>query len=248
MPRFFNRVRPILLVLIVLILVGIGAFAWQVWGYYRAIKSGDVNPQLLSHLESTISTMEANQHVTQADLDGLADPSAPSLGDPGAPVTIVEFLDYGCPFCRASFEPVRELVSDRPQDVRLIIRDFPVEELHPGAVSAALGARCALEQGKFWAFHDKLYGMDQRQFTDADLVGAARAVGLDVNEWNSCRASDAIVSKVRNDVAAGLAAGVAGTPTFFFNGVRIQGALDRDTLKVLVDAFKKKALEAKSTQ
>ncbi len=245
MSRFFAHTRYLLTALVILILVGIGAFSWQVWGYYRSIKSGVINPLELSHLESTVSTMAANQHVTKADLDRLVDPSAPALGSLGAPVTIVEFLDYGCPFCRASFEPVREMVTAHPDDVRLVIRDFPVEELHPGAVAAAIGARCAQEQGKFWAFHDKLYLMDRREFSDSDLALAAQTSGLNVDEWNDCKGSEAVLAKVRNDVAAGLSAGVAGTPTFFFNGVRIQGALDRDTLKLLVDTFKKRAAEAK---
>lgn len=240
MSHFLTRVRAIGLALLVLILIGIIAFAYQVWGYYRSIKNGDISPILQMRLESTVSNIETNQNVTRSDLNAINDPSAPALGDAGAPVTVVEFLDYGCPYCRQAFEPVRELVSDRPQDVRLIIRDFPVEELHPGAVAAAFGARCAQEQGKFWPFHDKLYGLDQRSYTDSDLVTVAKSVGLEMEEWNNCRRSDAILSKVRNDVAAGLGAGVAGTPTFFFNGIRVQGALDRDTLKVLVDYFVKK--------
>jgi protein-disulfide isomerase len=236
-----SRRSSILWVLLVLIAVGLGAFIWQVVVYYQAIRSGEVSPILLQRLESSVSQMKANQKVTEADLARLANPSSPSMGEPGAPVTIVEFLDYGCPFCRRSFEPVRELISNRPQDVRLIIRDFPVEELHPGAIAAAVGARCAQEQGKFWAYHDKLFLLDVREFDETLLAKAAQEVGLDETEWNACRSSDAILAKIRKDVEDGLAAGVSGTPTFFFNGTRIQGALDRDMLKLLVDTFVKQS-------
>lgn len=234
-----SRRSSILWFLLALIMLGLAAFIWQVAVYYQAIRSGEVSPILLQRLESSVSQLQANKNVTDADLARLANSSAPSMGEVGAPVTIVEFLDYGCPYCRRSFEPVRELVTNRPQDVRLIIRDFPVEELHPGAIAAAIGARCAQEQGKFWAYHDKLFVMDVREFDDAQLSQAAREIGLDEAEWNTCRASEAVLAKIRKDVEDGLSAGVTGTPTFFFNGTRIQGALDRDMLKLLVDTFLK---------
>ncbi len=221
------------------ILLGIGAvlFARQTILYYQAIQRGEANPFLEERLQSTASRLAANQNVTPEDLAALADPKAPSVGPAEAPVTIVEFLDYGCPFCRQAFEPVRELTVDRQGEVRLIIRDFPLEDLHPGATRASMAARCAQEQGNFWAYHDKLFLLDQRSFDDADLMQVAREVGLNINTFTSCLDSGRTRALVEADLLAGLQAGVQGTPTFFFNGVKVQGAPSAEALNFIVDRF-----------
>jgi protein-disulfide isomerase len=159
------------------------------------------------------------------------------LGDASATVTIVEFLDYGCPFCRAAFEPVRESVLRHEGSVRLVIRDFPLEDIHPGATKAAVAARCAQEQGKFWAYHDKLFLLDQRSFSDQDLIDVATESGLDLSAFNSCRVSTRAKALVERDLTTGLQVGVTGTPTFFFNRVRIKGAPSAEALEYIIQRF-----------
>lgn len=221
------------------VLLGIGAvfFVRQTLIYYDAIQRGEANPFLEERLQSTASRLAANQQVTPEDLAALADPKAPSQGPADAPVTIVEFLDYGCPFCRQAFEPVRELAVERAGEVRLIIRDFPLEDLHPGATKAAMAARCAQEQGNFWAYHDKLFLLDQRSFTDEDLTQVATEIGLNMNAFVTCLDSARTRPLVEADLLAGLKAGVQGTPTFFFNGVKVQGAPSAEALNFIVDRF-----------
>jgi protein-disulfide isomerase len=220
-----------------LLAIGVILFIRQSYTYYTAIRSGATNPLLEQQLEATISRLSANQSVSNADLDHLVDPAAPSLGDASATVTIVEFLDYGCPYCRAAFEPVRESVLRHEGKVRLVIRDFPLEDIHPGATKAAVAARCAQEQGKFWAYHDKLFLRDQRSFTDEDLVDIATESGLDLSAFNSCRASSRAKALVDRDLTTGLQVGVAGTPTFFFNRVRIKGAPSAEALEFIIQRF-----------
>lgn len=221
------------------VLLGLGVilFVRQTYLYYGAIRSGAANPALDQRLESTVSRLVANRDVTDEDLAGLLDEKAPSQGPANAPLTIVEFLDYGCPYCRAAFEPVRELAVERAGKVRLVIRDFPLDDLHPGATKAAIGARCAQEQGKFWAYHDKLFLLDQRSFQEAELFDVAREISLDISKFTECVGSGRAGALVQADQVAGLRAGVQGTPTFFFNGVKVQGAPDAEALNYIVDQF-----------
>lgn len=221
------------------VLLGLGVilFVRQTYLYYEAIRSGAANPALDQRLESTVSRLVANRQVTDEDLAGLADAKAPSQGPADAPLTIVEFLDYGCPYCRAAFEPVRELAVERAGKVRLIIRDFPLDDLHPGATKAAIGARCAQEQGKFWSYHDKLFLLDQRSFEESELFDVAREISLDMSKFTECVGSGRAGALVQADQVAGLRAGVQGTPTFFFNGVKVQGAPDAEALTYIVDQF-----------
>lgn len=225
------------------ILLGIGSvlFVRQTILYYQAIQRGDTNPFLEERLQSSASRLAANTQVTPQDLAALADASAPSQGPADAPLTIVEFLDYGCPFCRQTFEPIRELAIERAGSVRLIIRDFPLEDIHPGTTKASMAARCAQEQGNFWAYHDKLFLLDQRSFTDEDLTKVAREVGIDVSSFVVCLDSARTRPLVEADLLAGLKAGIQGTPTFFFNGVKIQGAPSAEALDYIADRFLEKA-------
>lgn len=221
------------------VLLGLGVilFVRQTYIYYGAIRSGAANPALDQRLESTVSRLVANRDVTDEDLAGLNDSKAPSQGPADAALTIVEFIDYGCPYCRAAFEPVRELAVERAGQVRLVIRDFPLDDLHPGATKAAIGARCAQEQGKFWSYHDKLFLLDQRSFQEAELFDIAREISLDISKFTECVGSGRAGALVQADQVAGLRAGVQGTPTFFFNGVKIQGAPDAEALNYIVDQF-----------
>lgn len=216
-----------------LILVGVGAFVRQTYIYYRAIKSGQVNPLLDRQMESSWTRLQANTHVTSADLARLVPEGAPTLGSPNGGVTMVEFIDFDCPFSRESFGPVREIMQKYQDKVRLVIRDFPLEELHPNAMRNAQAARCANAQGKYWAYHDKLFG-NPDQHEETDLKRFAREVGMDGNAFDTCLASMRDTVSIQQDLADGLQAGVEGTPTFFFNGLRVQGGLDAATLEFLI--------------
>lgn len=227
-----------LIVAAVLVIGGVIWFGYSVSRYYHAIRSGEANPLLEERLQSSVSSAVANSHVAASDLARLDKADAPSVGAKDAPLVIVEFLDFGCPFCRASFEPVRELTTRYSTSVRLVIRDFPIKDLHPDAVKAAHAARCANEQGKFWAYHDKLF-LNQGAFSDDDLHRYALEVGADGQRFDTCMQENRYMKDIENDMAVGLQAGVSGTPTFFFNGNRIQGGLDQKTLEFIIREFLK---------
>lgn len=160
--------------------------------------------------------------------------TGPSQGPATAPVTIVEFSDFQCPFC-AQAVPVLKQVSDGYGDrVRIVYRDFPVAAIHPQAAKAAEAARCADEQGKFWAYHDKLFANQQA----LDLEGLrthAAEVGLDGGAFAACLTSSKFKEAVEKDFREGQKAGVGGTPTFFVNGRQYLGVPSFDAIRSVID-------------
>jgi protein-disulfide isomerase len=235
--------KSIGLILGIVIVLLLGAFTWQVAVYYRSIRSGEANPLKRQRISFSIDRALAERAVkeSQGVAPVLEDAKSPYTGSERPVVTIVEFLDYGCPFCQDSFEPIRELVTENQADVRLVIRNFPVDSLHPGASRAAAGAVCAGKQGRFWPYHDKLFLLKKSEFVDDDIFRLAREVGLDEAEFNTCIKDKTTLAQVQGDLEAGLRAGVEGTPTFFFNGVKVEGAVDRETLHLLVEEFRNRA-------
>jgi protein-disulfide isomerase len=160
--------------------------------------------------------------------------SARVKGDPKAPITIVEFSDFQCPYCKKSESTLHELLAKYNGRVKLAYLDFPLREIHPQAQSAAEAARCAGEQGKFWEYHDALYA-DQSKLNGAELVTQARALHLDEKSFQSCLDSGKFKSKIDADLAQGSKVGVAGTPGFFVNGVFLSGARPEADFEKIID-------------
>ena len=145
------------------------------------------------------------------------------LGDPNAPVTIVEFSDFQCPFCQRAHPIVKQLLAKYPSQVKLAYRDFPLQQIHSEAHAAAAASRCAGEQGKFWQFHDRLFEtnlpLNGPTFTDH-----AAQLGLDTGQFVDCLSSDRFEALIEQDLQDGSRAGVSGTPAFFINGIALTGA------------------------
>lgn len=144
-------------------------------------------------------------------------------GNPHAPVTIVEFSDFECPYCRAAEATVREILAKYPGKVNLAYRDFPLRQIHPYAEKAAEAARCAQGQGKFWAYHDLLM-KNPPQLDQKSLEADARALNLNPKQFDSCLSSNQYAAAVQKDIDAGRGLGVTGTPGFFINGEFLSGA------------------------
>jgi protein-disulfide isomerase len=146
----------------------------------------------------------------------------PSKGSEKAPVTIVKFEDFQCPFCKQVQPAFKELLSRYNGKVRLVHKDLPLESIHPQARQAAEAARCAYEQGKFWEYHDKLYANSPKASAD-DLKSYAEQIGLNIESFDRCFASGKYKASVQRDLNEGAQLGLTGTPTFFFNGREISG-------------------------
>ncbi|MCB9542294.1 MAG: thioredoxin domain-containing protein [Myxococcales bacterium] len=148
--------------------------------------------------------------------------TGPARGPADAPITVVGFADYECPYCARAAESLAEAAAKFPGKVRIVFRDFPLD-FHPNAVPAAIAARCAGAQGKYWEMHDLLFA-NQRALDATALRGHATALGLDGTKFEACMRDPAQIAAVAADEAAGKKLGVEGTPAYFVNGIPLSGA------------------------
>ncbi|MDE0221007.1 MAG: DsbA family protein [Spirochaetaceae bacterium] len=167
----------------------------------------------------------------------------PSHGPADAPVTIVEFSDFECPYC-ARLAPVLDEVKGYYDDtVRVVYRHYPLSGIHPDAWKAAEASLCAHQQGRFWEFHDLLFA-DQGALSAADLKAKAERLDLDAESFGECLDSGRRYDAVLADVRAGDAAGVSGTPAMFVNGRFVGGAVPFATLAELIEDELRRAAQA----
>ncbi len=153
--------------------------------------------------------------------------AGPALGSSDAPLTLIEFSDYQCPFCRKFVDAtLPELKKQYVESgkLRIIYRDFPLEQLHPQARTAAVAARCAGEQGKYWPMHDVLFQNQDALMPDR-LRGYAERVGADGQAFQTCLESGKYDEAIQKDYADGMAAGVRGTPSFVLGKTRPDGTV-----------------------
>lgn len=158
---------------------------------------------------------------------------APAVGPEQAPVTIVEFSDYQCPYCQKAEPTVQEVLARYPGKIRLVHRDFPLDN-HQRAVPVSRAAYCAGEQGKFWEYHRNVY-LKPADFSDEDLKKRAVEVGLDATAFGTCYASNKHDETIRAAAGQGSSLGVTGTPTFFINGRMLVGAQPFEAFRLIID-------------
>jgi protein-disulfide isomerase len=167
------------------------------------------------------------------------EPKGPSRGPATAPVTIVEFSDFQCPFCGREYPVIEKLMKEYDGKVRLVFRNFPLD-FHPFAQKAAEAAACAADQSKFWELHNKMFENQQKLAVD-DLKGYAKSVGVaDESKFDKCLDSGEKKDQIQADEKAGSEAGVNGTPAFFINGIFVNGAQPYEQIKQTVDRELKK--------
>ncbi len=159
-------------------------------------------------------------------------------GDANAPITIIEFSDFQCPFCKRFFDQTLPQIDEKyikTGKAKLVYRDFPLTSIHEFAAKAGEGAECAREQGKFWEFHDRLF-QRQEELKVEDLKKHAADLGLNTVTFNQCLDSGKYTSEVDKDLNEGVTAGVTGTPTFFINGVKVVGAVPFSQFEQIIEA------------
>ena len=173
---------------------------------------------------------------------------APSLGRADAPVTLVEFSDFQCPFCGRFFATTLPALKKDYIDtgkLRYVFRDFPLDQLHPNARTAAVAAHCAGEQGKYWDMHDVLF-QNQRALAPAQLAEYARTVGVAGAAFEQCVASGRYAPQIERGLTDGATAGVQGTPGFVIGrttaadtveGTPIRGAQPVETFRRIIDQW-----------
>jgi protein-disulfide isomerase len=177
---------------------------------------------------------------TLIDLAAPVDPDRDHIrGADDAPVTVVEYGDFECPYCGQAEPVVRELLADFGE-VRYVWRHLPLHDVHPEAQLAAEASEAAAEQGMFWEMHDRLFD-HQDQLRVRDLIRHAEALGLDVERFTADLHRHVGAARVAEDLDTADLSGVTGTPTFFINGKRHYGAYDIETLSAAVRAARARA-------
>ncbi len=170
------------------------------------------------------------------------------LGNKDAKVTMFEFSDFQCPFCRVfeqdAYQQIKKNYIDTGK-VKVIYRHYPLD-FHPQAKLAAEASECAAEQGKFWEMHDKMFVEQQKKgqgtitFTAQDVNRWAGAIGIKVPQFSACVAANKYDQRINDDITFGNSVGVSGTPTFFINGIRLVGAQPYVSFQATLDAALKK--------
>ncbi len=218
----------------------VSGFSWRVFGFYQGIRSGSINPALAyttTNFTRAVSAFAAKASTNSGNVS-LLGLNAPALGEKNAKISIVEFADFGCTYSKESAPIVRAIAQKYSADVRVVFRNFPIEELHPGSTIAAQAGGCAAEQGKFWEYHDAVFA--SKDPLGVDMISAiADSIGLDAKQFAKCVDSNYYANAVEADSADGTAAGVTGTPTFFFNGQKVEGSVPFTIFTQILDAMLK---------
>ena len=221
----------------------------EIEGYYYGMKVkaplADAKTQLKESLKQAKAQPLRQEYLKnlRADSKVVVLLSAPRVevaydparmhGSPKAPVMIVEFSDYQCPFCHSVEPTVAQVLAKYGDKVSLSYRDYPLTAIHSQAMISAVASRCALEQGKFWEYHDQLFTSSKLE--KDDLIGYARDLKLDDKQFGSCLSSEKYKADIEKDLQEGKKAGVTGTPGFFINGVFLNGAQGQDAFARIID-------------
>src|SRR2546426_4334992 len=155
-------------------------------------------------------------------------------GRPDAPMTLVEYGDYQCPYCGEAYPVVKQLQKALGKKLLFVFRNFPLTQAHPYALIAAEAAEAADLQGKFWEMHDLIY--ENQADLEPDILPVwAKEVGLDLGKFGSALKQGAVTKRIQEDRLSGIRSGVNGTPSFFINGTRYDGESDYDSLRAALE-------------
>jgi protein-disulfide isomerase len=190
--------------------------------------------------EFSVSDINKEGKAVKVDRSELESADSPFLGNPKAPVVIVEFVDFKCPNCQTAAPVMRKLLDKYAYKVKWITRHFPAESLHPGTSKLSELAQCAFEQEKYWQMHDVLFG---EQDNIGEEVGPdqmrelAEKAGVDFSKMDACLSDPKTKIKINMDYSAGYRYEVGGTPTFFVNGDKVEGVVPFDVWENFVKNF-----------
>lgn len=187
----------------------------------------------------------APEHKMLEDPVPIHTTGAPEIGPKDAPITLVEFSDFQCPYCALATPQLREVLKQYPTQVKLIFKQFPLE-MHSQAALAAAAAVAAQRQGKFWPMHDALFA-SRTDLSRQAILALASALGLDIKRFEADWGSAAVQQAVKRDMEDGNEAGVMSTPTIFIDGQHYNGMIRFETLKPLLEAELKHPVKTASS-
>jgi protein-disulfide isomerase len=202
----------------------------QIKEYLKQRKAQSLRRELLNRLETE---HKVNRFIQPLRFSVDA-PGRPSSGQSSAPVTIVTFSDFQCPYCKEYTSVLKEAQKTYGDKLRIVFRQFPLTSIHANAQKAAEASLCAANQNKFWEMHDQLF-QTQSLLNVKDLKGKAKDLGLDTAAFDACLDGGRSAALVHEDMVAGFRAGVEGTPSTFINGMFVNGVIPIDALKDMID-------------
>ncbi len=227
--RWYQNIWVILgLILAVFVFLGLMQFLYKTYNYYQIIKSGQFVSSFMPIAEPT-AEMKVNSLMVQKERDRVKQnvkgkEADPFVGPKDAKYEIVIFEDFGCPYCKMAQATISDLKKLRP-DVKISYRDYPIIELHPNAMIAAQASRCVWQQGDiniFNRYHEILYAHQDTLDLDS-LMGFATDVGADRAAFNICMQQQNITVLINQSILDAENAGVVATPTFFVDGIKVEG-------------------------
>jgi protein-disulfide isomerase len=242
--QFKNKLIPVLVVLVIIAAFFIGSLYTKV----QMLEKGTTNTAQNNNGQVAGTGNQAPQvQPTPGPVDITIGSADPILGNASAKITLVEFTDFQCPFCKSLADNAMVQVKKDYVDTgkaKLIVRNFPLP-FHEFAQKSAEAAECAKEQNKFFVYYDKLFA-NQDKLTVDDLKKYAADLGLNTANFNSCLDNGKMAYKVKSDTALGTKAGVQGTPSVFvgtmkgdtFTGTQVSGAVPFDVFKTAIDSVK----------
>lgn len=217
-------------------------------GYFVGINSVEPEQIYIRNAEDVLGTTE-NKQATEPQTVLVSSDDDPMMRNPNAPITIIEFSDFQCPFCKRFHSDTLPLIQTNYIDtgkVRFVYRDFPIQSAHPNAMPAALAAECADDQGKFWPYHDKIF-QNQGQWKDLELNQVvnlfkqyADELQLNGDEFGTCLDSGKYLDEIKADLQDGQNYGIEGTPGFFIGNdklgyTKVSGAKPYQSFQTVLD-------------
>jgi len=198
-----------------------------------SIRAGKTEQEALAAAEAS-RFAHPPEHKLLEDPVEIPTAGAPEIGPDNAPITLVEFSDFQCPYCTMAMPQLQEVLRAYPTQVRLFFKQFPLD-IHSQAALAAAAAVAAQKQGKFWQMHDALFA-SHRDLSRPTILALASAIGLDVKRFEADIDSQEVRRAVARDQADGVDIGVMSTPTLFIDGQHYNGNIRLDVLKPILDA------------
>ena len=223
--------KLLLIIFLLIIALAILTIFFKFSEIEKRLSSEDVDYTRLLEPQYTIDTTETNDDKQELI---VGDGSNYSIGTDDPKITIVEFSDFACPYCKQSFSKIREISLKYNEDVKYIFRDLPIISEH--SASLALAARCAGEQGLFWPMHDRLF-IDQGIKEEAEIFMAAKQSGVEASKFKICFDSQTYLPQIEKDYSDAQALGIdhIGTPVWFINGYQIAGSIPEDIFNKLIN-------------
>lgn len=221
-------------------------FLWKLVSTLWILRYGDaaekqtleqkINPEFSLSPEMALRYRTKSSKLSAAELQT---PYSPKVGQASAPIKMVAFIDFECPYTQSSYPALKQMLSENEGLIELSVRNFPLAPLHPNAYAVAVAATCAGEQKQFFAFSDLVFTTKK---TDAEsLFDFARQIGLRMDQFETCILTEKHSAEIQKDIKDGVDLGIRGTPTFIINDKKIEGTVDNETWKrIILDAIQQK--------